>query len=76
MDDHLYLSSQSEDLHRINPSTGMVMTGLGLDAGGNGYGHPDRPICSPIEYDETGRNNNGWIILIGAIIIFSIIFFG
>ena len=76
MDDYIYRISDAEDYHRINPTTGLPMIGVGVDAGGNAYGDFERPMFSHVASDDSDDNNNGIFILLGAIMIFSIIFFG
>jgi hypothetical protein len=76
MDDYLYRNSDVDDYHRINPATGLPMIGVGVDAGGNAYGDFERSMFIDVGNDEYEDNNNGVFILVGAIIIFAIIFFG
>ncbi|EAN3269946.1 surface exclusion protein [Salmonella enterica subsp. enterica serovar Oranienburg] len=42
----LHLNFDNMDLHRTNPATGLPMSGIGVDIGGNSYGYSSK------RYDE------------------------
>ncbi|ASA54141.1 surface exclusion protein [Salmonella enterica] len=42
----LHLDFDNMDLHRTNPATGLPMSGIGVDIGGNSYGYSSK------RYDE------------------------
>ncbi|HIH9188402.1 TPA: surface exclusion protein, partial [Escherichia coli] len=42
----LHLDFDNMDFHRINPATGLPMSGIGVDIGGNSYGYSSK------RYDE------------------------
>lgn len=42
----LHLDFDNMDFHRTNPATGLPMSGIGVDIGGNSYGYSSK------RYDE------------------------
>lgn len=75
MDDYNSHARHFEDNHRVNPSTGMVMSGSGPDAGGNPYGGVTNDLFTTFPKEAGHGRNNGWFVLgAGTILLLSMLF--